>query len=112
MSEEDQGDTAQARAEDARVTRLVLAVSAGNADAILDGTRTTDRRARPPKKLPARAYLAVPKIGVVGECDLGAPERRTDDGWILPVSRPRRYARPRSLERFGLSKTPRSFRYV
>lgn len=94
------------------MTRLVLAISAENADAILDGSRTSDHRARPPKQLPARAYLAVPKVGVVGECELGEPERKTDDGWALPVSDVKRYARPRSLNRFGLSRTPRSFRYV
>lgn len=94
------------------MTKLVLAISAENADAILDGTRTSDHRSHPPKRLPARAYLAVPKVGVVGECDLGQPERRTDGGWEIPVTSPKRYARPRSLEKYGLSKTPRSFRYV
>lgn len=94
------------------MTRLVLAISAHNADAILDGTRKTDHRAHPPAKLPARAYLAVPKIGVVGECYLGEPERKTDAGWAIPVTDPKRYARPRSLDRFGLTKTPRSFRYL
>jgi predicted transcriptional regulator len=94
------------------VTKLVLAISAENADAILDGTRTADHRAHPPKRLPARAYLAVPTVGVVGECDLGEPERKTGAGWALPVSNAKRYARPRSLDRFGLAKTPRSFRYV
>jgi predicted transcriptional regulator len=94
------------------MTRLVLAISAENADAILDGTRTTDHRAHPPKRLPARAYLAVPRVGVVGECELGEPEKKTDAGWSLPVSAPKRYARPRSLDRYGLAKTPRSFRYL
>ncbi|MBI2774275.1 MAG: hypothetical protein HYX56_07280 [Chloroflexi bacterium] len=94
------------------MTRLVLASTAENADAILDGSRTTDRRTHPPKRLPARAYLAVPKVGVVGECQLGVPEHKTGDGWSIPVTAPKRYARPRSLERFGLDKTPRSFRYV
>lgn len=94
------------------MTRLVLAISAENAEAILDGTRTSDHRARPPKQLPARAYLAVPKVGIVGECELGEPERKTDDGWAIPVSNVKRYARPRPLHRFGLAKTPRSFRYV
>ncbi len=94
------------------MTRLVLAISAANADAILDGTRTADHRAHPPKQLPARAYLAVPGIGVVGECELGEPERKADDGRVLPVTNPKRYTRPRSLDRFGLTKTPRSFRYV
>lgn len=93
------------------MTKIVLAITADNADAILDGSRTTDRRAHPPKRLPARAYLAVPKVGVVGECDLGEPER-AGDGWELPVSNAKRYARPRSLDRFGLTKTPRSFRYI
>ncbi len=94
------------------MTRLVLAISADHADEILDGSRTSEHRTHPPRQLPARAYLAVPKVGVVGECVLGEPERRTDDGWILPVTDPKRYARPRSLDRFGLTKTPRSFRYL
>jgi predicted transcriptional regulator len=94
------------------MTRLVLAISAENAEAILDGSRTTDHRTRPPKRLPARAYLAVPGIGIVGECELGEPERKTDDGWALPVSNVKRYARPRSLDRFGSAKTPRSFVYL
>ena len=94
------------------MTKLVLAIGAANADAILDGTRTADHRAHPPRRLPARAYLAVPKVGVVGECELGEPERKTDDGWAIPVSNVKRYARPRSLDRFGLTKTPRSFRYL
>jgi predicted transcriptional regulator len=94
------------------MTRLVLAISAENADAILGGTRTADQRAHPPKRLPARAYLAVPRVGVVGECELGEPEKKTDAGWVLPVSNAKRYARPRALDRFGLTKTPRSFRYL
>ena len=94
------------------MTRLVLAIGAANADALLDGARTSDVRAHPPSRLPARAYLAVPRVGVVGECLLGAPERRNADGWLLPVTDAKRYARPRSLDRFGLAKTPRSFRYV
>lgn len=94
------------------MTKLVLAIGQDGADAILDGSRKSDQRARPPKRLPARAYLAVPGVGVVGECDLGEPGRRTDDGWLIPVTKPRRYARPRPLDRFGLAKTPRSFRYL
>lgn len=94
------------------MTRVVLAISAANADAILGGARKTEHRTHPPKQLPARAYLAVPKVGVVGECDLGEPEGKDADGWAIPVSDPKRYSRPRSLDRFGLTKTPRSFRYV
>lgn len=94
------------------MTRLVLAISAAHADEILDGSRSSEPRTRPPARLPARAYLAVPKVGVVGQCDLGIPERKTADGWAIPVSDPKRYARPRSLDRYGLTKTPRSFRYV
>ncbi len=94
------------------MTRLVLAISAEHADEILDGIRKTEHRTHPPKQLPARAYLAVPRVGVVGECELGEPESRAEDGWVLPVREPKRYARPRSLDRFGLTKTPRSFRYV
>lgn len=93
------------------MVKLVLAISAENADAILDRLRMTDHRTRPPRLLPARAYLAVPRVGIVGECDFGEP-RRTDDGWAMPVISSKRYARPRPLERFGLTKTPRSFRYV
>lgn len=91
---------------------LVLAVTQENADAILDGKRRFDHRRLPPKRLPARAYLAVSGAGVVGECELGAPERKTDEGWALPVSKPRRYRSARDLDAFGLAKTPRSFRYV
>ncbi|MDQ3400320.1 MAG: hypothetical protein M3470_04905 [Chloroflexota bacterium] len=91
---------------------IVLAVTVGNADAILDGKRRFEHRRVPPKRLPARAYLAVGGTGVVGECELGAPERETTDGWALPVARPRRYRSPRPLERYGLLKTPRSFQYV
>ena len=94
------------------MTRLVLAISAEHADEILDGTRTTEHRTHPPKQLPARAYLAVPRVGVVGECLLAEPERHAADGWAIPVSDAKRYPRPRSLDRFGLTKTPRSFRYV
>ncbi len=92
------------------MTKLVIAISAAHADALLDGVRTSDARTRPPSRLPARAYLAVP--GVVGECELGVAERRTADGWSLPVTAPKRYARPRPLDRFGLTRTPRSFRYI
>lgn len=102
----------QGATEEDIVTKLVLAISAENADAILDGTRTTDRRMRPPKHLPARAYLAVPGVGVVGECELGEAERKGSDGWLMPVTSPKRYARPRTLDRFGLKKTPRSFQYL
>jgi len=91
---------------------LVLAVTQENADAILDGKRRFDHRRLPPKRLPARAYLAVSGEGVVGECELGAPERETEDGWALPVSKPRRYRTARDLDAFGLRKTPRSFQYI
>ena len=94
------------------MTRLVLAISAEHADEILDGKTFSEVRTHPPKQLPARAYLAVPKVGVVGECVLDVPERKAGDGWVLPVTDPKRYTRPRSLDRFGLTKTPRSFRYV
>src|SRR5687768_7120267 len=91
---------------------LVLAATQENADAILDGKRRFDHRRLPPKRLPARAYLAVSGEGVVGECELGAPERETEDGWALPVSKPRRYRTARDLDAFGLQKTPRSFQYI
>lgn len=91
---------------------LVLAVSAENADEILDGKRRFDHRKLPPKRLPARAYLAVGGTGVVGECRLDPAERRTDEGWALPVTQPKRYRTPRPLDRFGLKKTPRSFQYL
>lgn len=92
---------------------IVLAITAEHADAILAGTAKFDHRVLPPKRLPAKAYLAV--VGadaVVGECELEAPSRRSAKGWALPVSHPRRYPVPRPLAEFGLSQTPRSFRYV
>ena len=50
---------------------LVLALTAANADSILSGERENDYRRFPPKKLPARAYLAVVgTASVVGECEL------------------------------------------
>ncbi len=94
------------------MTRLVLAISAEHAEEILEGTRRSEHRTHPPKRLPARAFLAVPQVGIVGECELDPPDRKAEDGWVIPVTSAKRYARPRSLDRFGLTKTPRSFRYV
>lgn len=92
---------------------IVLAIRAEHADAILDGTARFEHRTLPPKRLPARAYLAViEERAIVGECELGAPTRRSAQGWALPVSKPRRYRAPRPLSAFGLAKIPRSFRYV
>ena len=93
--------------------RLVLAISAEHADAILDGTRDADHRTLPPARLPAKAYLAVVGTGtVVGECVLGEKASRTKAGWALPVSGARRYKRPKPVSAYGLKKIPRSFRYV
>jgi predicted transcriptional regulator len=95
------------------VEKIVLAISAENADAILDGSRDADHRAMPPTRLPAKAYLAVVGTGtVVGECVLGERSGRTKAGWTLPVTNARRYKRPRPVSDFGLKKIPRSFRYV
>jgi predicted transcriptional regulator len=92
---------------------IVLATTAENAEALLSGERDRDHRRFPPKKLPARAYLAVVGTGsIVGECVLGAAKRQTAKGWALPVSKPRRYRKPRAIAEFGLAKVPRSFRYV
>jgi predicted transcriptional regulator len=92
---------------------IVLATTAENAEALLSGARDRDHRRFPPKKLPARAYLAVVGTGsIVGECELGPAERNTAKGWALPVSKPRRYRKPRPVSDFGLEKIPRSFRYV
>jgi len=92
---------------------IVLAIRAKHADAILDGTARFEHRSVPPTRLPARAYLAVvEEHAVVGECELGAPTRRSAQGWALPVTKPRRYRAPRPLSEFGLEKIPRSFRYV
>ena len=92
---------------------IVLAIHADHADAILDGTARFEHRTLPPKRLPARAYLAVvEERAVVGECDLGPPTRRSAKGWALPITKPRRYRSPRPLSDFGLVKIPRSFRYV
>ena len=92
---------------------IVLAISAENAEAILSGERDREHRRFPPKKLPAKAYLAVVgTASVIGECHLDPPERHTARGWALPVTRPRRYRTPKPITDFGLSKIPRSFRYV
>ena len=92
---------------------IVLAIRAEHADAILDGTARFEHRSVPPKRLPARAYLAVVEDrAVIGECELGAPTRKTAQGWALPVTKPRRYRAPRPLSEFGLAKIPRSFVYV
>ena len=93
--------------------KIVLAIRAENADAILDGSSDADHRTLPPTKLPAKAYLAVVGTGsVVGECVLGEKSGRTKAGWTLPVTNARRYKRPRPVSDFGLAKIPRSFRYV
>lgn len=92
---------------------IVLAIHAEHADAILDGSARFEYRSVPPKRLPARAYLAVvEERAIVGECELGAPTRRSARGWALPITKPRRYRAPRPLSEFGLGKIPRSFRYV
>jgi predicted transcriptional regulator len=92
---------------------IVLATTAENAEALLSGARDKDHRRFPPKRLPARAYLAVVGTGsVVGECTLGEAGRKTAKGWALPVSKTRRYRTPRPVTDFGLTKIPRSFRYV
>lgn len=92
---------------------IVLAIHAEHADAILNGTARFEHRTHPPKRLPARVYLAVvEERAVIGECDLGTPTRRSAQGWALPVTRPRRYRSPRPLSDFGLAKIPRSFRYL
>ena len=93
--------------------KLVLAISAEHADALLDGTTASDHRALPPARLPAKAYLAVVGTGtVVGECVLGERAGRTKAGWTLPVTSARRYRRPRPVSDYGLKRIPRSFRYV
>ena len=93
--------------------RLVLAISAEHAEALLDGTRDADHRTAPPVKLPAKAYLAVVGTGtVVGECVLGERDGRTKDGWRLPVTNAKRYRKPKPVGEYGLAKVPRSFRYL
>ncbi len=93
--------------------KLVLAISAEHADALLDGSRDADHRTLPPARLPAKAYLAVVGTGaVVGECMLGPKSGRTKAGWTLPVTNARRYKKPRPVSDYGLEKIPRSFRYV
>ncbi len=93
--------------------KLVLAITAEHADALLDGSRDADHRTLPPARLPAKAYLAV--VGtktVVGECILGEKTGRTKAGWALPVTSARRYKKPKPVTEFGLEKIPRSFRYL
>ena len=93
--------------------RLVLAISAEHADALLDGTRDADHRTLPPAKLPAKAYLAVVGTGtIVGECVLGERDGRSKDGWRLPVTNARRYPKAKPVADYGLAKIPRSFRYL
>ena len=91
---------------------LVLAITPEHARALLDGRRAHELRARPPKRLPAIAHLAVTGTGtVVGECELAPPARRAAGGWALPVGRIRRYRKPRPVQDYGLARIPRSFRY-
>ena len=93
--------------------KLVLAISAEHADALLDGARDADHRTLPPARLPAKAYLAVVgTAAVVGECTLGEKTTQTKAGWTLPVTNVRRYKTPKPIASFGLAKIPRSFRYV
>lgn len=93
--------------------KLVLAITAEHADALLDGSRDSDHRTLPPARLPAKAYLAVVGTGsVVGECVLGEKAGRTKAGWTLPVTSARRYKRPKPISDYGIAKIPRSFRYV
>lgn len=93
--------------------RLVLAITEEHADALLDGSRDSDRRTLPPVRLPAKAYLAVVgTASVVGECVLGERSGRTERGWALPVTNARRYRTPRAIGEYGLVKIPRSFRYL
>jgi hypothetical protein len=93
--------------------KLVLAITAEHADALLDGARDADHRTLPPARLPAKAYLAVVGTGtVVGECTLGEKTTRTKAGWTLPVTNARRYKTAKPVSAFGLEKIPRSFRYV
>jgi predicted transcriptional regulator len=93
--------------------KLVLAIKAEHADALLDGTRDTDQRTLPPARLPAKAYLAVVgTASIVGECILGQKTGRTKAGWTLPVTNARRYRKPKPVTEYGLKGIPRSFRYV
>jgi hypothetical protein len=93
--------------------KLVLAISAEHADALLDGSRDSDHRTLPPARLPAKAYLAVVGTAtVVGECVLGERAGRTKAGWKLPVTNARRYKTVKPVSAFGLTRIPRSFRYV
>jgi predicted transcriptional regulator len=92
---------------------LVLAVTAANAEAILSGRRAVEVRKTPPKRLPARAYLAVSgTAAVAGECVLGEPVGKGPEGTLLPIGEPKTYRRAKELKSFGLKKVPRSFRYI
>lgn len=92
---------------------LVLAVTQANADAILAGKRAVDVRRFPPKRLPARAYLAVTgTAAVAGECVLGEPVGKGPDGTLLPIAAPKAYRKPKKIDTLGLAKIPRSFRYL
>ena len=92
---------------------LVLSVTATNAEAILSGKRAVDVRRFPPRRLPARAYLAVTGTrSIHGECILGEPVGSSRDGTLLPIAAPKAYRRPRPIDAFGVARVPRSFRYV
>lgn len=92
---------------------LVLVVTPANADAILSGKRAVDVRRVPPRRLPARAYLAVSGTrSVRGECVLGEPVGSGPDGTLLPIAAPKAYRRARPIDAYGLRKVPRSFRYL
>lgn len=92
---------------------LVLATTAANAEAILAGKRAVDVRRIPPKRLPARAYLAVTGTRAVhGECVLGEAVGTSRDGTLLAIASPKAYRKPRPIDEFGLTKVPRSFRYL
>jgi predicted transcriptional regulator len=94
-------------------SQLVLAVTRDNADAILSGKRAVEVRRFPPRRLPARAYLAITGTAAVhGECVLGEPVGSSADGTLLPIAEPKAYRRPKPIDSFGLEKIPRSFRYV
>ncbi len=92
---------------------LVLTVTLANAEAILAGKRAVDVRRFPPRRLPARAFLAVTGTrSVHGECVLGKPVGSGPDGTLLLIQLPKQYKRPRPIDSFGLERVPRSFRYV
>jgi hypothetical protein len=92
---------------------IVLAITADNAEALVAGN-TTETTAASRRRSFRHARIsrspASDRSSASG-CSVPRSERPRRDG-ALPVSKPRRYGKPRRVTDFGLAKVPRSFKYV